>query len=50
MYKRQQEFSSNLPLRLWSIRSVRWAAYLAAFYGGVFFGVFGRQEFIYFQF
>ncbi len=45
-----EEFSSQRPLRLWSIRSVRWAAYLAAFYGIVFFGVFGSLEFIYFQF
>jgi len=45
-----QEFSSRSFLRLWSIRGLRWACYLAAFYGIVFFGVFGSLEFIYFQF
>ena len=45
-----EEFTSQRALHLWSIRSVRWAVYLAAFYGIVFFGVFGNLEFIYFQF
>jgi D-alanyl-lipoteichoic acid acyltransferase DltB (MBOAT superfamily) len=35
---------------LWAIRSCRWAAYLAGFYAIVFFGCFGRVDFIYFQF
>jgi D-alanyl-lipoteichoic acid acyltransferase DltB (MBOAT superfamily) len=45
-----QEFSPRSALRLWSFRGMRWALYLAAFYGIVFFGVFGNLEFIYFQF
>jgi D-alanyl-lipoteichoic acid acyltransferase DltB (MBOAT superfamily) len=35
---------------LWQARWVRWPAYAACFYSIVFFGVFDRIEFIYFQF
>jgi D-alanyl-lipoteichoic acid acyltransferase DltB (MBOAT superfamily) len=34
----------------WSIRPVRWAVYSVGLYAIVFVGVFGRIEFIYFQF
>jgi hypothetical protein len=34
----------------WSHGSIRWLLYLAGVYCVVFFGVFGRVEFIYFQF
>jgi alginate O-acetyltransferase complex protein AlgI len=37
-------------LGLWTIRSCRWALYLTGCYLIVFFGYFGRVEFIYFQF
>jgi alginate O-acetyltransferase complex protein AlgI len=36
--------------RLWESRSLRWTAYAAAAYSLVFFGVWERIEFIYFQF
>lgn len=36
--------------RLWSNRRWRWATYLTTVYAIVFFGYFGRVEFIYFQF
>jgi D-alanyl-lipoteichoic acid acyltransferase DltB (MBOAT superfamily) len=36
--------------RLWAQRPVRWSLYLAGFYSIVFFAVYGRVEFIYFQF
>ena len=45
-----QEFALKPALELWSVRGFRWALYVAAFYGIVFFGVFGNLEFIYFQF
>jgi alginate O-acetyltransferase complex protein AlgI len=34
----------------WTVRSCRWSIYLIATYAIVFFGYFGRVEFIYFQF
>ena len=34
----------------WGSRRFRWPIYCAAFYSVVFFGVFERIEFIYFQF
>ena len=37
-------------LRLWSARPFRWACYYACVFGTIFFGVFERVEFIYFQF
>lgn len=40
----------QLPKRLWMSRGVRWAAYATCTYGIVFFGVFKKIEFIYFQF
>ncbi|MGD0261383.1 MAG: MBOAT family O-acyltransferase [Verrucomicrobiota bacterium] len=36
--------------KLWAIRACRWTVYLAGCYAIVFFGWFGRVEFIYFQF
>lgn len=35
---------------LWAARACRWSVYLTGFYAIVFFGCFGRVEFIYFQF
>jgi alginate O-acetyltransferase complex protein AlgI len=37
-------------MRLWARRPIRWSTYMAAAYAVVFFGSFGRAEFIYFQF
>jgi D-alanyl-lipoteichoic acid acyltransferase DltB (MBOAT superfamily) len=37
-------------ITLWQRRPVRWAALAACFYGVVFFGVFEKVQFIYFQF
>ena len=37
-------------MRMWSSRPLRWAVYNACVFGIIFFGVFGRIEFIYFQF
>jgi len=37
-------------MRAWQCRPVRWGLYLMGLYAIVFFGVFGRMEFIYFQF
>jgi alginate O-acetyltransferase complex protein AlgI len=34
----------------WQRRPVRWLVYVTAFYAIVFFGLFGRVDFIYFQF
>ena len=34
----------------WSRRPVRWTCYTMAFYFIIFFGVFERVQFIYFQF
>jgi len=45
-----QEFKPTPMMKLWSMRTVRWASYTMAFYAIVFFGVFGQKEFIYFQF
>jgi hypothetical protein len=45
-----EEFQTPWALRLWARRSVRWSVYLAGIYSIVFFGNFGRVEFIYFQF
>ncbi len=45
-----QEYTPASCFRLWEIRPIRWSCYLVAFYGIVFFGVFGHLEFIYFQF
>jgi hypothetical protein len=36
--------------RLWSFRTWRWSLYLAGCYTVIFFGYFGRVDFIYFQF
>jgi hypothetical protein len=36
--------------RLWTRRWFRWSLYIGGFYALVLFGVFGRVEFIYFQF
>ena len=48
------EFLQTRPspwlIRSWESRRVRWPVYCAAFYSLVFFGVFDRIEFIYFQF
>jgi len=45
-----QEFVPRPIERLWGSPGVRWACYVAEFYGIVCFGVFGHIEFIYFQF
>jgi alginate O-acetyltransferase complex protein AlgI len=36
--------------RMWSVRLCRWSIYLTVVYTIIFFGYFGRVEFIYFQF
>jgi D-alanyl-lipoteichoic acid acyltransferase DltB (MBOAT superfamily) len=44
------EFKPRPVVRLWAHRPLRWGLYLACAYAVVFFGAFGRAEFIYFQF
>ena len=45
-----EECQTAWAFRLWARRSVRWMVYLAGIYSMIFFGNFGRVEFIYFQF
>ncbi|MFN0165670.1 MAG: MBOAT family O-acyltransferase [Bryobacteraceae bacterium] len=40
----------RLVWRLWDMPRLRWACYVSCFYSIVFFGVFDKTEFIYFQF
>ncbi|HZZ43664.1 MAG TPA: MBOAT family O-acyltransferase [Tepidisphaeraceae bacterium] len=43
-------FQPRLVTSLWSRRPVRWTAYSLCVYSVIFFGVFERVQFIYFQF
>jgi alginate O-acetyltransferase complex protein AlgI len=43
-------FRPALITALWNRRPIRWACYSACTYGVIFFGVFDRVSFIYFQF
>jgi alginate O-acetyltransferase complex protein AlgI len=44
------EFQPARVVRLWKRKPIRWTLYLACVFSIVFFGAFGRAEFIYFQF
>jgi hypothetical protein len=44
------EYRPKVIFELWERRALRWGAYVGAAYSLVFFGVWERIEFIYFQF
>ncbi len=44
------EFRPARIAQVWEQKAVRWTLYLACMFSVVFFGAFGRAEFIYFQF